>query len=252
MAVAEAADVIRGALEIERVGARRVYSAFFHHCFNFVYERRLDDEARDWQALAQGIRAKLADTEPMLAERFVVLSDLLRELTNIAEANPVAEVIERPQAKKILDMLKSAKAPVPSERIRTSTGMSVQNLSNAMRRLIGLGLVHRYQVGKSAEFELTKVGRKALGITDAAKAPTADSLMNESAVAAMAAAPKTFTTTPALFDQGIFEVVSERVRTALAAAERQGAYRPNAEPHAQSTTEPPLSGFKYMPTGVAA
>lgn len=159
----EARSQINGALKSDVNSAGKIYSALAHRVWATVLERRQDSEVRDWHRLLQNIRSFVKASDLEMSGRFAALADILREQVYFAEISPAKALARRPQAHRILSILKESEGYVPRRKLREHTKLGESHLSNILTSLTGSGLVDRRGAGKEAEFCLTTLGAEIVG-----------------------------------------------------------------------------------------
>lgn len=168
-ALPEAARLmIRDTLAGEPDATQRVYKALAHKVWSLLIERRFDEEIRDWHALLNQFRTNVRKHDEKASERASALADLLRESISLSESSPAREVARRPNAKRILEMLRAEDGFVARRQLLEKLEMRTANLSNVLTQLVAHSLVDRRDKGKEAEFRLTRLGRQMLASDEAA------------------------------------------------------------------------------------
>ncbi len=159
----EARATIRDTLQVEPQSTRKVYAALAHKVWTLLIDRRFDDEIRDWHSVLQGVRGAIALRDQTAAERIVALSDLITESISFGETSSARQLAERPQARRILNMLGQTGDFVPRRRLLADLGIKSAHLSNVLTQLSAHSLIARRDRGKEAEFWLTQHGRELIG-----------------------------------------------------------------------------------------
>lgn len=156
----QARVMIKELLESEPEATRKVYAALAHKVWSLLIERRLDSEVRDWHGLLQNTKAFIHGRDSVAAERITALSDLLRESISLAETSPARDVAQRPQARRILELLQASREFVSRRNLQQRLQLKSSHLSNVLTQLVAHGLVERRDRGKEADFSLTRLGRE--------------------------------------------------------------------------------------------
>jgi predicted transcriptional regulator len=152
--------MIKGLLDSEPEATRKVYAALAHKVWSLLIERRLDSEVRDWHSLLQNTKASIQGRDSAAAERLTALGDLLRESISLAESSPARDVAQRPQARRILELLQASHGFVSRRDLQQRLQLKSSHLSNVLTQLVAHGLVERRDRGKEADFSLTRLGRE--------------------------------------------------------------------------------------------
>lgn len=160
---AGARGAIQALLEAEPKGARKVYAALARKVWSLLVERRFDDELRDWHELIQSVKAHIRAADGAAAERLAALADLLRESISLAQTSPARTVANRPRARRILEVLESARGFVPRRVLLKELAIGNSHLSNVLTQLVAHDLVDRRDSGKEAVFRITALGRQLIG-----------------------------------------------------------------------------------------
>lgn len=165
----DAREEVRTLLRAEPKATRRVYAAFARKVWSLLIERRLDDEIRDWHQLVHAVGGHVRASDSGSAERLEALGDLLRESISLADSSPALAVLRRPQARRLVALLKKSDGFVPRRALLAELGIKTSHLSNIIAQLSAHSLIERLEDGKEAAFKLTPRARELLG--DAPDAP---------------------------------------------------------------------------------
>lgn len=158
-----ARSAIQAVLEAEPKGTRKVYAALARKVWSLLVERRFDDELRDWHELIHGVKSHIRAADAVAAERLAALADLLRESISLAQTSPACAVAARPRARRILEVLETARGFIARRVLLEELAIGNSHLSNVLTQLVAHDLVDRRDRGKEAEFRITALGRQLIG-----------------------------------------------------------------------------------------
>lgn len=161
---------IKTVLTQEPEATGKIYAGLAHKVWSLLVERRLDAEIRDWHGLLLNVKTAIQPRDEAAAERIAALGDLLRESISLAETSPAKAVAQRPQARRILQMLRTAHGFVPRRQLLETLRLGNSHLSNILTQLAAHSLIERLDRGKEALFKITPLGRQ-LSSTTSSVAP---------------------------------------------------------------------------------
>jgi len=155
--------------------AEHVYVALSEATWRLVSARAFDDELVTWfnaHKFASSLLKRRGKAE--IAGRVRALADLVSRSHRFAEAQPVADVLNRKHVQAILAILARVKGEVGRSDLAEQLKIGDANLSRVLLVMTSNGLVDRRSVGREANFRITESGVAALGRRKAADHPTVD------------------------------------------------------------------------------
>jgi DNA-binding transcriptional ArsR family regulator len=143
--------------------AENIYGALRGWTWKALTSRRFDDDLRSWHDLIRGASARMRRRHDSQADRLRVLSELIYESVQFANANPAAEVLKRSHVREILSLLRrSPLGEITREELLTATSLKQANLSRVLSIMASCGIVEREMYGRKTMVRLPLADRQRL------------------------------------------------------------------------------------------
>ncbi|PWW02201.1 hypothetical protein DFR52_102869 [Hoeflea marina] len=157
---AAALMLVRNALT--SAGAAHVYAALRDLVWKKLIGRDFGSELGEWHsALAQTEALLREQMQPSVADKVLVLAELLAASARHAKLHPQDEILQRKHVRAILALLARNDNSAPRSMIARELGLADANLSRVLGIMAMAGLVRRVRNGKEAVYVLEVAGSNA-------------------------------------------------------------------------------------------
>ncbi|MCJ8057153.1 MarR family transcriptional regulator [Shinella curvata] len=137
-----------------------VYEKVQSLVFHLIAGRRFGGSLDEWAVVVGRIRGLVEVNDRLLAERFIVLGELLEQAHHFADVHSVADVLSKKHVSAILTAVGANPDGVDRKQLLASFNLGDANLSRILTNLVTAGLIDREWEGRDVTVKLSEYGRK--------------------------------------------------------------------------------------------